>query len=58
MRAGEREKAIVLRKEKRMSYSAIAAVLHVPKSTLSYWLKDLPLTDTEIRDLRWAVDKG
>jgi len=47
-----REKAIFLRKEKRMSYGAIKDKLGVPKSTLSYWLKDYPLSKREIETLR------
>ena len=52
MDAVRREKAIYLRKSKRLSYSEIGKRLKVPKSTLSYWLKDLPLSDSEIRALK------
>lgn len=38
----EKEAAITLRK-KGKSYSQIQAMLHVPKSTLSYWLRDIPM---------------
>ena len=52
MRSALREQAITLRKFQRMSYSAIQKELKVPKSTLSYWLRDLPLREEEIRELR------
>jgi len=52
MKAILRERAIQLRKSERLSYSEIVRRLKVPKSTLSYWLKDLPLSDEEIRALR------
>ena len=44
-----REKAIRLRKEERLSYSEIKERLDVAKSTLSYWLRDYPLSEEEIR---------
>lgn len=44
-----REKAIKLRKEERLSYSEIKERLDVAKSTLSYWLRDYPLTEEEIK---------
>ncbi len=40
----EKERAIALRKEGK-SYSQIQEVLHVAKSTLSYWLRDIVLSD-------------
>ena len=40
----EKDKAIVLRKEGK-SYSQIQEVLHVAKSTLSYWLRDIVLSN-------------
>jgi len=43
MRIKDREKAISLRK-KGLTYSEIGQVLNVGKSTLSYWLKDYPLS--------------
>lgn len=52
MRSKLREKAIRLRVEKRKSYSAIRKELGVPKSTLSYWLRDFPLSESEILELR------
>lgn len=47
-----REKAIKLRLEKELSYSQIMKELSIPKSTLSYWLRDLPLSDKKILELR------
>jgi len=52
MRKALRNKAIRLRTEKHMSYSAIAQELRVPKSTLSYWLREYPLSDEQILELR------
>src|SRR3989344_1149266 len=46
-----REKAMGLRKQ-GMSYSQIKQRLGVSKSTLSYWLRDYPLSDKRIRELR------
>ncbi|MDD2758079.1 MAG: helix-turn-helix domain containing protein [Patescibacteria group bacterium] len=45
-----REKALALRKQ-RKSYSQIKSELGVPKSTLSYWLRDYPLSREEINKL-------
>ena len=47
-----REKAIQLRVTKRLGYGEIAKVLKVSKSTLSYWLRDLPLSEERILELR------
>ncbi len=47
----DREKALALRKE-GMSYSQIMKELKVGKSTLSYWLKDYPLSSQRIKELR------
>lgn len=52
MRTELREKAIKLRIEKRLSYNAIQIKPGVPKSTLSYWLKEHPLNEDEILKLR------
>jgi acyl-CoA synthetase (AMP-forming)/AMP-acid ligase II len=38
----EKDAAIILRKQGK-SYSQIQTLLHVPKSTLSYWLHDVPM---------------
>lgn len=47
-----REKAVYMRVTQHMSYSAIAKELHVPKSTLSYWLRDYPLSEGQVLELR------
>lgn len=52
MNAKLRQEAITLRTEKRLSYGAIQKELNVPKSTLSYWLKEHPLSEDEILQLR------
>lgn len=46
-----REQAITLRKQYK-SYSQIKKKLNIPKSTLSYWLHDLPLPSDKIKELR------
>jgi len=50
-RLKDRERAIVLRK-KGMSYSQIKKTLQVSKGTLSVWLKDYPLSEKRIKELR------
>lgn len=45
-----REEAIRLRKQERLSYSEIKEKLDVAKSTLSYWLRDHPLSEQEIKE--------
>jgi len=47
-----REQAIKLRTEKDFSYSEIRKRLGVPKSTLSYWLREFPLNEKRILELR------
>lgn len=47
----EREKAIALRKT-GMSYSQIKRKLGVSKSTLSGWLRDMPLRESRLRELQ------
>lgn len=47
----DKNKAIKMRRS-GMSYSQIKAELDVSKSTLSLWLRDLPLSDTRLRELR------
>lgn len=51
----EKERAIYLRKQ-GLSYNEILNRLPVAKSTLSVWLKDLPLTVEEKRYLRQRTD--
>ena len=50
-RLKDREKALALRKQE-MSYSQIKKILGISKSTLSYWLRDYPLSKERIRELR------
>jgi hypothetical protein len=50
-RIEDKNKAIKMRKS-GMSYSQIKAELGVSKSTLSLWLRDLPLSDKRLRELR------
>src|SRR3972149_1317773 len=47
-----RQLATNLRIEKRMSYSEIRNKLGVSKSTLSYWLQEMPLSEDEIKRLQ------
>ncbi len=52
VRLKDREKALALRKEKQMSYSQIKKTLGISKSTLSYWLRDYPLSEKKIKKLQ------
>lgn len=52
MNAKLRQQAVNLRVNSRMSYLAIQRKLGVPKSTLSYWLREYPLSKEEIRILQ------
>lgn len=47
-----RQKAVKLRVEKELSYGEIKKRLNVSKSTLSYWLRDFPLNEKKILELR------
>lgn len=47
-----RTKAIKMRVTEHLSYSAISKALDVPKSTLSYWLREYPLSEERILELR------
>lgn len=51
----DKEKAIILR-HKGYSYKDILREIHVSKSSLSCWLKDLPLTDEEKLSLKNRKD--
>ena len=51
----EKEKAVTMRR-KGLSYKDILAELKVSKSSLSLWLKDLPLTEDEKRYLKSRRD--
>ena len=53
----DRKIAIALR-EKGFSYNEISKKLEVPKSTLSYWLSDLKISDEARRRLSVRVYKG
>lgn len=50
-RLKDRHRALKLRKQGK-SYSQIKSILGVSKSTLSTWLKDYPLSERRIRELR------
>lgn len=47
----EKEKAIKLRLEGK-SYTEIKEIITVSKSTLSCWLKDMPLSESRMKELR------
>lgn len=47
-----REKVIKLRREQNFSYTEIRERLGVPKSTLSYWLREFPLAEEQIKKLQ------
>lgn len=50
----EKQKALEMRRL-GMSYSQIKTKLGVSKSTLSYWLREFPLSENRIRELRdWS----
>lgn len=51
MKFDKREEVVRLRK-KGFSYSEIRQIIHVSKSSLSLWLKDIILTDEQIKRLR------
>ena len=50
-RVNDKKKALDMRKRGK-SYSQIKNVLGVSKGTLSYWLRDLPLKESDLRKLR------
>ncbi len=52
MRSELREQAIILRVKEELSYSEIRKRLDVPKSTLSNWLNEFPLSKDKILELR------
>ena len=52
MKGVEKDKARELRIKYQMGYSTIRKQVKVSKSTLSLWLKDLPLSDKRILELR------
>ena len=54
MKSNERTEALRLRLELNMSYSQIKERLNLSKSTLSYWLRDFPLSESRIAELKLA----
>jgi len=54
MKAVLRQKAVELRLKQNLSYQGIMKIIPVSKSTLSYWLRDLPLSKERILKLRRA----
>ncbi len=50
-RRKDKQQALKLRGEGK-SYSQIKSIIKVSKSTLSYWLRDFPLPEARIRELR------
>ncbi len=52
----KRAQALILRKQE-LSYSQIKKKLKVSKSTLSYWLRDYPLSREKINELRGNNEK-
>ncbi len=52
-----REKVVNLRINEELSYSEIQKRFAIPKSTLSYWLKDIPLSKERIDELRFCGRK-
>ena len=55
-RFGDHQKALALRKQE-MSYSQIKDILRVSKSTLSFWLKNYPLSRERINELRGRSER-
>lgn len=49
-----KEKAVRLRLERQLGYGAIRKQVPVAKSTLSVWLRDFPLSEERIRELKKA----
>lgn len=52
MKAQLREQAVNFRTNENLSYSEIRKRLDVAKSTLSYWLREFPLSEERILELR------
>ncbi len=52
MNAQLREQALNFRIKEELSYGEIKKRLGVPKSTLSYWLREMPLSEEKILELR------
>jgi len=47
-----RQQVITLRTKEELSYAEIRKRLGVPKSTLSYWLREFPLSKEKIKELK------
>src|SRR3989344_3938935 len=54
MNAQLKEEAIKLRLEQKLGYASIAKLVPVSRSTLSGWLRNYPLSDERILELRTA----
>jgi transposase-like protein len=54
MKVKEREEALRLRLDDQLSYGEISRRLNVPKSTLSGWLEDIPLSKERIHELQYS----
>ena len=52
MRHELKQKVLELRLKKQMSYKAISDQLSVPKSTLSEWLRNYPLSRERMLELK------
>ena len=52
MKSELREQAIKFRIKNELSYGEISKRLNVSKSTLSYWLGDIPLSEKRMKELR------
>lgn len=52
MKSGERQKVLEFRTKYQLGYGEIAKRVKVSKSTLSRWLKDMPLSEKRILELR------
>jgi len=52
MRSKDKEEALRLRLDEQLPYSEISRRLSIPKSTLSGWLKDYPLSQKRIIELQ------
>ncbi len=57
MKTIEREKARALRRQ-GLSVRSIAKKINCSKSSISAWVRDIPLTDEQIDKLKSAQDKG
>ena len=58
MKAELRQKALKLRTKDRLSYGEIQKRLNVSKSTLSYWLREFPLSKQKIAELKEPINEA